>query len=118
MSVTVKDKKEEKKEAQAVAKILTPDERKRLLIYGIKKTAVPAFIGAGFALLFVQTADKIAGKPWYVVFLLVILVSYYIQRFLYPVINVQVKEFEMKDWLYVEFFTIIYMLVFWTLLLN
>ena len=118
MNVTVKDKKEEKKEAEAVAKILTPDERKRLLIEGIKKTAVPAFIGAGFALLFVLTADKIAGKPWYVVFLLVILVSYYIQRFLYPVINVRVKEFEAKDWLYVEFLTIIYMLVFWTLLLN
>lgn len=118
MSVTVKDKKEEKREAVPVAKILTPDERKRLLIEGIKKTAVPAFIGAAFALLFVQTADKIAGKPWYLVFLLVILVSYYIQRFLYPVINVRVKEFEAKDWLYVEFLTIIYMLVFWTLLLN
>lgn len=114
----MKDKKEEKKEAEAVAKILTPDERKRLLIDGIKKTAVPAFIGAAFALLFVQTADQIAGKPWYLVFLLVIFVSYYIQRLLYPVINVRVKEFEAKDWLYVEFLTIIYLLVFWTLLLN
>ena len=114
----MKDKKEEKKEAEAVAKILTPDERKRLLIEGIKKTAVPAFIGAAFALLFVQAADKIAGKPWYLVFLLVILVSYYIQRLLYPMIDVRIKEFQAKDWLYVEFLTIIYMLVFWTLLLN
>lgn len=118
MNFIVKDKKEEKKEAQAVAKTLTPDERKRVLIEGIKKTAAPAFIGAAFALLFVQTADKIAGKPWYLVFLLVIFVSYYIQRLLYPVINVRVKEFEAKDWLYVEFLTIIYLLVFWTLLLN
>ncbi len=118
MSVTVKDKKEEKKEVQAVAKILTPDERKKLLIEGIKKTAVPAFIGAAFALLFVLTADKIAGKPWYLVLLLVIFVSYYIQRFLYPLIDIRVKDFEIKDWLYVEFLTIIYLLVFWTLLLN
>ncbi len=118
MSVTVKDKKEEKKEAQAVTKILTPDERKRLLVEGIKKTAVPAFIGAAFALLFVLTADKIAGKPWYLVLLLVALVSYYIQRFFYPFIDVRVREFEAKDWLYVEFLTIIYLLVFWTLLLN
>lgn len=118
MSVTVKDKKEEKKEAQPVAKILTPDERKKLLIEGIKKTAVPAFIGAALALLFVLTADKIAGKPWYLVLLLVVLVSYYIQRFLYPLIDIRVNEFEIKDWLYVEFFTIIYLLVFWTLLLN
>jgi len=111
----VKEKKEEKKEAPAV---ITPDERKRILIEGIKKTVVPAFIGAAFALIFVATSGKIAGKPWFLVLLLVVLVSYYVQRFLYPRLSIRVWEFETKDWLYVEFLTIIYMLVFWTLLLN
>lgn len=114
----MKERKEEKKEKKEVPAVITPDERKRILVEGIKKTAVPAFIGAAFALIFIETAGKIAGKPWYLVLLLVVLVSYYIQRLLYPFISVRVSEFETKDWLYVEFLTIIYMLVFWTLLLN
>ncbi len=109
--------KTEKKEAEQV-KVIKPDERKRLLIEGIKKTAVPAFIGAVFAVLFFWTGEKIAGKPWFLVLLLVVLISYYIQRLIYPSLGVKVKEFETKDWLYVEFFTIIFFLVFWTLLLN
>ncbi len=109
--------KTEKKEAEQV-KVITPDERKRLLIEGIKKTAVPAFIGALFALLFFWTGEKIAGKPWFFVLLVVVLISYYVQRLIYPALGVRVKEFETKDWLYVEFFTIIFLLVVWTLLLN
>ena len=120
MNFIVKEKtgKEEKKEDEAPVKSLTPDERKRLLIEGIKKTVVPAFIGAAFALLYFLTAEKIAGKPWYLVILLAVFISYYIQRFLYPYIGVRVKEFEAKDWLYVELLTIVYLWVFWTLLLN
>jgi len=33
-------------------------------------------------------------------------------------LGVKVDEFETKDWFYVEFMTIIFMLVSWTLLLN
>ena len=108
--------KEDKKVAEP--KAMTPDERKRILIEGIKKTVIPAFIGAAFALLFIMTTEKISGKPWTLVLLLVVLVSYYVQKLLYPYLNVRVEEFETKDWIYVEFFTIIYMLVFWTILLN
>ena len=110
--------KEDPKGAEPVVKAMTPDERKRVLIEGIKKTVVPAFIGAAFALLFILTAERIDGKPWYLVLLLVVFASYYIQKLLYPFIGVRVNEFETKDWLYVGFLTIIYMLVFWTLLLN
>ncbi len=112
----VKEKKEEKKEKETA--VITPEERKRLLIEGIKKTTVPAFIGAIFAVIFVLTSEKIAGKPWLAVLMLVVLVSYYVQRLLYPSLGVRVKEFEVKDWLYVEFLTIIFLIVTWTLLLN
>ena len=112
------EKKVERTEKEPVIKTLTPEERKRSLIDGIKKTVVPAFIGAAFAVLFILTEDKILGKPWFVVLLLVVLLSYYIQRLSYPFIGVRVKEFETKDWLYVEFLTIIFLLVAWTLLLN
>ncbi len=114
----MKEKTEEKKEKEPAVKVITPEERKRLLIEGIKKTIVPAFIGAIFAAVFVLTSEKIAGKPWLAVILLVVLVSYYVQRLLYPSLGVRVKEFETKDWLYVEFLTIIFLLVTWTLLLN
>ena len=108
--------KEDKKED--VVKSLTPEERNRLLVEGIKKTVVPAFIGFAFALLFFWMQDKIAGKPWISILLLTGLFSYVIQKLTYPLLNVRVKEFGAKDWLYVEFLTIIYLLVFWTLLLN
>jgi hypothetical protein len=114
----VKEGKEEKKEKEPVIKTLTPEERKRSLIEGIKKTAVPAFIGAAFAVLFFLTEEKIAGKPWFLVLMVVVLISYYIQRMIYPLLGVRVKEFEKKDWFYVEFLTIIFLLVVWTLLLN
>jgi hypothetical protein len=48
----------------------------------------------------------------------VVLVSYYIQKLAYPMLGVKVDEFETKDWFYVEFMTIIFLLVSWTLLLN
>lgn len=110
--------KEEKKQAEPVIKVLTPDERKRLLIEGIKKTAVPAFIGALFAVILYMKFIDAKGTSWISVLLLVVLVSYVIQKALYPPLGVRVDEFETKDWFYVEFMTIIFLLVFWTLLLN
>lgn len=114
-----KEKEEKTKEIEPVAKSLTIDERKKLLIEGIIKTAFPAFISAVFAIVFsMKFGDAKEGVSWFSVLLLVVLLSYYIQRFLYPVFGIRVKEFEIKDWLYVEFLTVIYFMVFWTLLLN
>ena len=96
-----KIEKEEKKEAEPVVKVLTPGERKRLLIEGIKKTAVPAFIGAFFALILFMNFFDAKEKHWLYVLLLVVLVSYYMQKVAYPMIGVKVGEFETKDWLYV-----------------
>jgi EMC6-arch len=104
------------KEIEVIAK--TPAQKKRLLIEGIKKTVTPAFISVLFALLFDYKFGNASGIAWFSVFLLVILVSYYIQKLVYPAIGVQVKDFETKDWLYVEFLVVIYFWVFWTLLLN
>ena len=105
-------------EAEPVVKVLTPVERKRLLIEGIKKTAVPAFMGAFFAVVLFMNFYDAKDKHWLYVLLLVVLVSYYVQKLLYPALGVKVSEFETKDWLYVELMTIIFLLVFWTLLLN
>ena len=105
-----------KTETEVISK--TPAERKRLLIEGIKKTIAPAFISVFFALLFFYKFGDASDISWFSVILLVLLVSYYIQKLSYPAIGVRVNEFETKDWLYVEFLIIIYFWVFWTLLLN
>ncbi|MCE8424303.1 MAG: hypothetical protein J5U17_00815 [Candidatus Methanoperedens sp.] len=97
---------------------ITPEEKKRLLIWGIKKTVVPAFIGAFFAIIFFLKFEYAKDVTWFSAFLLVILISYYVQRFTYSTMGVKVNEFEIKDWLYVEFMTIIFFMVSWTLLLN
>jgi hypothetical protein len=110
--------KEKEKKTEAEPKSITPDERKRILVEGIKKTVVPGFISAAFALVFFLKFGNAKDVSWFSIILLVALLSYYIQRFLYPLIGVRVKEFGAKDWLYVEFLIIIYLLVFWTFLLN
>lgn len=104
------------KEIEVITK--TPAEKKRLLIEGIKKTVVPAFISVFFAVVFFVKFGDASGIAWFSIFLLVLLVSFYIQKLIYPKLGVQVKDFETKDWLYVEFLVVIYFWVFWTLLLN
>jgi len=113
-----KKKEEVEKKEEPVVKPITPDERKRTLIEGIKKTVFPSFIGAAFALLFFLRFGAATEISWFLVVILVVFGSYYIQRFAYPPLGVRVKEFETKDWLYVEFLTVIFLLVFWVLLLN
>ncbi len=110
--------KETKNETEAVAKVITPDERKRLLLEAIKKTVAPAFISVFFALLFYFQFGDARNVSWFSVFLVVLLIAFYLQRFLYPAIGVRVAEFGAKDWFYVELLVMIYFWVFWTLLLN
>ena len=110
--------KETKIEKVPVLKSTTPEERKQKFIEGIKKTVLPAFISAAFAILFFVKFGDAKDVSWFSVILLVLLLSYYIQRGIYPLIGVKVKEFETKDWLYVEFLVIVYFWIIWILLLN
>ena len=96
----------------------TPEEKKKNYKDGIIKTIVPALIGtaAGFFSFF--QLESGTEFPWISVMLFVIIFSYYAQRLGYPAIGIDVKEFGTKDWFYVEFITIDFWLVVWTLLLN
>ncbi|MCZ7384431.1 MAG: hypothetical protein O8C63_06740 [Candidatus Methanoperedens sp.] len=109
---------EKKIEKVPVVKSVKPEEKKQKFIEGVKKTVFPAFISAAFAILFFVKFDFAKDVSWFSVVLLILLLSYYIQRVIYPLIGVKVKEFETKDWLYVEFLVIIYFWVIWILLLN
>jgi hypothetical protein len=110
------DKVSEYKPVTPVEK--TPEEKKTIHKDGIIKTIVPALIGtvAGF-ICFLQLGSG-TEIPWLSVMLFVIILSYYAQRLAYPIIGIDIKEFGNKDWFYVEFITIDFWLVVWTLLLN
>lgn len=96
----------------------TPEEKQKLHKLGIIKTVVPAMIGAlaGF-ISFFNLGDG-TEYPWFSIILFVVIFSYYAQRLAYPVLGLDMKEFGKKDWFYVEFMTVIFWLVVWTLLLN
>lgn len=55
---------------------------------------------------------------WYAILMIVIGITYYVQKLIYPSLKINVKEFKFKDWFYVEFMVIDFFLVTWTLLLN
>ena len=57
-------------------------------------------------------------RIWYAILMIVIGITYYIQKFTYPLLKIDVKEFKAKDWFYVEFIVVDFFLVTWTLLLN
>jgi hypothetical protein len=123
-------------------------ERRKARADGIVMTLYPAVLGVifGFASLLLfgtgspeaamgmvssNLTDNVTGNltgalegsagmtyPWYFVMTLVIAVSFYIQKFTYPYLKINVEEFQTKDWFYVEFIAVDLWLVTWTLLLN
>ena len=96
----------------------TPEEKKKKYQEGIIKTVVPAFIGTLAGFICFYGLDSGTEVPWISIMLFVIIFSYYAQRVLYPIIRIDVKELGVKDWFYVEFITVDFWLVVWTLLLN
>ena len=101
-------------------------ERKKDRIDGIKKTVYPSVLGvvAGFACYYgagmVSQSPWSFGQnvPWHFVMLVVILITYFVQKITYPFMNIEVTRFGAKDWFYVEFMAVDLWLVTWTLLLN
>ncbi|HPE64163.1 MAG TPA: hypothetical protein PLQ49_08665 [Methanothrix sp.] len=100
--------------------------RKKSRAEGIIMTVYPAVLGviSGFVSLslfgsgVVEEGAVGMTYPWYFVMTLVIAVTFYIQRFTFPLLKINVEEFATKDWFYVEFIAIDLWLVTWTLLLN
>jgi hypothetical protein len=101
-------------------------ERRRARSDGIVMTMYPAVLGVifGFASLYLfGTGVPEEGSvgmiyPWYFVMVLVIGLTFYIQKFTFPYLKIKVEDFKAKDWLYVEFIAVDLWLVSWTILLN
>ncbi|MCL7413923.1 MAG: hypothetical protein M8353_09960 [ANME-2 cluster archaeon] len=96
----------------------TPEEKRKLHKLGIIKTVVPAMIGALAGFISYFTMGDGTEYPWFSIIVFVVIFSYYAQRIIYPIQGLDMKEFGKKDWFYVEFMTVIFWLVVWTLLLN
>lgn len=95
-------------------------ERRKEQVDGIIKTVYPAALGVilGFLSYYSMASIEQYGFPWHFVLLAVILISYIVQKFTYPLIGIDSNAFQGKDWFYVEFMTIDLWLVTWTILLN
>ncbi|HII06063.1 MAG TPA: hypothetical protein HA349_01730 [Methanotrichaceae archaeon] len=101
-------------------------ERKKARADGIIMTMYPAVLGVIFGFVSLQLFGAGVPEegsmgmtyPWYFVMTLVVVVTFYVQKFTYPYLNIKVEEFKTKDWLYVEFIAVDLWLVTWTLLLN
>ena len=96
----------------------TPEEKTKLHKEGIIKTIVPAFLGTAAGFFSLYSLGDGTEYPWFSIMVFVIIISYYAQRLIYPIIGLDIKEFGKKDWFYVEFMAVIFWLVIWTLLLN
>lgn len=105
-------------EKKSFIKQKTPEEKQKAHREGIIKTVVASILGilAGFVAFSLYGTGE--DRLWYAVLMIVIGLTYLIQKFLYPLIKVDVKEFKAKDWFYVEFVVVDFFLVVWTLLLN
>jgi hypothetical protein len=105
-------------EKKTFIKERTPEEKQKEHRDGIVKTAVAALLGTIAGILCFHLYGAGEDRIWYAVLTIVIGLTYYIQKFFYPQIKINTKEFKFKDWFYVEFIVVDFFLIVWTLLLN
>ena len=105
-------------EKKSLIKEKTPEEKQKAHREGIIKTIVASVLGilAGYLTFALYGTGE--DRIWYAVLMIVIGLTYFIQKLGYPLLKIDTKEFKAKDWFYVEFIVIDFFLVTWTLLLN
>ena len=108
----------ETQEKKNIIKERTPEEKQKQYREGIIKTVVASALGIIAGLLTYSLYGTGENRIWYVILTIVIGSTYLLQKVIYPLIKIDVKEFKFKDWFYVEFLVIDFFLVIWTLLLN
>ena len=105
-------------EKKILIKQKTPEEKQKAHKEGIIKTIVSSILGIIAGVVMFSQYGAGEDRIWYAILAIVIGITYYVQRIVYPMIKIDVKEFKAKDWLFVEFIVVDFCLVTWTLLLN
>ncbi|RXA20807.1 hypothetical protein EQO05_03490 [Methanosarcina sp. MSH10X1] len=110
--------KVETPEKKSFIKERTPEEKQKEHRDGIVKTIVAGVLGTIAGILCFRLYGTGEDRLWYAIIMIVIGVTYYLQKLIYPQLKINTKEFKFKDWFYVEFVILDFFLVVWTLLLN
>jgi len=110
--------KVEAPEKKSFIKEMTPEEKQKAHREGIIKTIVSAVLGILAGFIMFNQYETGEDRIWYVILMIVIGITYYVQKLIYIPLKINTKEFKFKDWFYVEFIVIDFFLVTWTLLLN
>lgn len=105
-------------EKKSFTKQMTPEEKQKAHREGIIKTIVASILGILAGVIMFSLYGTGEDRIWYVILMIVIGITYYIQKLLYIPLKIDTKEFKFKDWFFVEFVVIDFFLVTWTLLLN
>ena len=105
-------------EKKILIKQKTPEEKQKAHRDGIIKTIVAAILGIIAGVVVFSQYGAGEDRIWYAVLMIVIAITYYVQKLIYPSLQIDTKEFKAKDWLFVEFIVVDFFLVTWTLLLN
>jgi hypothetical protein len=105
-------------EKKSLSQQKTSEEKQKAYREGIIKTIIATILGilAGIVMFIQYGAGE--DRIWYVILMIVIGITYYVQKLIYIPLKINSKEFKLKDWLYVEFIVVDFFLVTWTLLLN
>ena len=85
-------------------------------VQAVKKTAIPAVVGTVVGVGGAISLGVAAGLV--VPFLFLLVASVYVQKFIFPLVDVDPGEFEMKDWAYITFMTFDFLFVVWAIYLN
>ena len=105
-------------EKKILTKQKTPEEKQKAHRDGIIKTIVAAVLGIIAGVVINSQYGAGEDRIWYAVLMIIIGITYYVQKLIYPSLQIDTKEFKAKDWLFVEFIVVDFFLVTWTLLLN
>ena len=105
-------------EKKSFTKQMTPEEKQKAHREGIIKTIVASILGVLSGLIMFNQYGTGEDRIWYVILVIVIGITYFVQKLIYAPLKIDTKEFKVKDWFYVEFIVVDFFLVTWTLLLN
>lgn len=105
-------------EKKSFIKQMTPEEKQKTHREGIIKTIVATILGIISGIVMFQMYGTGEDRVWYIILMIVIGITYYVQKLIYIPLKIDTKELKFKDWLYVEFVIVDFFLVTWTLLLN
>ena len=97
----------------------TPQEKKRMYRESLIRTVSAALFGILCGIICYIVLDAAVDEFWIFVLVLVMVFTYYVQnKLVFPMLRIDMKLLNWKDWFGIQFLVLIYCLVTWTILLN